>query len=103
MKLPTLGKGGWGLFPMQVLLYLLLTPLVESWDPWRGWRIGGASRPGPENQNCLEILSANVTSLNKHKKKIIGWEADVKALQETRLGKQAQEIIESQFNQANVN
>ena len=103
MKLPTLGKGGWGLFPMQVLLYMFLIPLVESWDPWRGWRIGEASRPGPENQNCLEILSANVTSLNKHKKNIIGWEADVKALQETRLGKQAQEIIESQFNQVNLN
>ena len=103
MKRPTLGKGGWGLFPLQVLLYIYMISTAESRDPMRGWRIGEASLPGPTNSSCIEILSANVTSLNKHKKKIIGWEADVKALQETRLGKQAQEIIDSQFNKLDIN
>ena len=86
MKLPTLGKGGWGLFPMQVLLCMFLIPLVESWNPWKGWRIGEASRPGPEggdrsqiSQKNKKTRSGDVSLLKKakHKGTTSSWERGV--------------------------
>eukprot|EP00755_Sulcionema_specki_P032827 Sspe_Gene.20034::Locus_7315_Transcript_1_1_Confidence_1.000_Length_2311::g.20034::m.20034 len=61
------------------------------------------ANPGPESvkQGGWHVLTANVTSLSTHIEEVKGWSGvDVVALQETRVGEQAQRHLEGELNAA---
>ena len=79
--------------------------IALSTDTHKGWwllmylNIGEAANPGPEHRTGIRLWSANVTSLSKRWQSMVSWETDIMVLQETRLGAEAQRIMNMRISQ----
>jgi hypothetical protein len=75
---------------------------LATTDRSKGGPVEAFVRSGPapgeaqetSNDGKFSVISANITALRPRWEKVVGWPATVKAIQETRMGEEAQRVVE---------